>query len=89
MGSQAHTSIIGRHLAAARELLQITQAQLAEAARVHEDTVRNFEAGIHRPRPSTVKALREALEARGIEFYNGAEPGVRLRPSKAVISVDM
>ena len=73
------------HVAAARAVLKITQADLAAAADVSEDTVRFFESGRTEPREETLYKLQHALEQRGIEFYNGGEPGVRLRPSKAVI----
>ncbi|RYF13204.1 MAG: transcriptional regulator, partial [Oxalobacteraceae bacterium] len=31
------------------------------------------------PRDSTIAAIRAALEAAGVEFTNGGEPGVKLR----------
>lgn len=77
--------ITGRHIAAARALLNITQADVAEASGIHVRTIRAFELGDHMPRPATVDAIREALERRGIEFSNGDEPGVKLRRSRAVI----
>ena len=75
--------IIGKHIAAARALLGMTQADLAVLCSVAESTIRSFETGAHDPRPATVAVLQRALEDRGIEFMNGGEPGVRLRPSKA------
>jgi transcriptional regulator with XRE-family HTH domain len=74
-------AIVGRQIAAARELLKITQAQLAEAAGVSEQTVKNFEVGRHYPRPSRLKAIVEEIERRGVVFTNGNEPGVKLRSS--------
>lgn len=62
----------------------MTQAQLAAASGVSEMSIIRFETG-QSVRQSTIDAIREALERRGIEFYNGNEPGVRLRPSKAII----
>ena len=75
--------ITGLHIGAARKLLRISQQDLANMAGVSEATIKNFEAGLHDPRKATVQAIREALEAQGIEFTNGGEPGVKLRPSKA------
>lgn len=77
--------ITRRHVMAARGLLEMTQAQLAEAADLPVSVVRRFEAGITKPHQSTLEALQKALERRGIEFSNGGEPGVKLRPSRAVI----
>jgi len=75
-------SITGKHITAARGLLGMTQADLAEIASVAEATIRRFESEIVNPRPATVETLRRALEDRGIEFYNGGDPGVRLFRSK-------
>ena len=61
----------------------MTQADLAEMTSVNASTILRFETGKHDPRPATVAVLQRALEDRGIEFANGGEPGVRLRPSKA------
>jgi len=83
--SQACFRINGRHVEAARGLLKITQAELAAAAGVHEETVRRFEAGENTPRPSKLEAIRAALERRGIEFTNGDNPGVKLNRSKGTI----
>ena len=52
--------------------------ELAEAARVSPETIVRFEKG-EALRPRTVDAIRAALEASGIEFTNGEQPGVRLR----------
>lgn len=78
--------ITGIHVGAARVLLRITQSDLASLAGVAEATIKRFEAGLHTPRPSTLKAIRDALEARGIEFMNGDRPGVRLWPERAVVN---
>lgn len=76
-------AITGKHVGAARVLLGITPSELAELASVHPKTILRFEGGKHEPIPATLKAIVEALENRGIEFSNGGEPGVKLRPSKA------
>ena len=84
--SQDIFDITSRHVAAARGLLQMTQAELAAAAGVHENTIRRFEANTHIPRPSRLNAIRDALERRGILFLNHGSPGVRLREG-AIIPV--
>jgi DNA-binding XRE family transcriptional regulator len=77
--------LLPKHSKAARAILEITQAELARFAGVDENTVQFFESGRTAPRKDTRRKIQEALEHRGIEFYNGDEPGVRLRPSKVVI----
>ena len=64
---------------AARGLLDWTQDDLSKAAGVGVVTVRQFEAGKAEPRGATLTVLRQALEAAGVEFTNGNQPGVRLR----------
>lgn len=75
--------ITGRHVSGARGLLGMSIKELAEAAGVDPKTIQRFESGQRDPRHSTVASLQQALEDRGIEFSNGGEPGVKLRPSKA------
>ena len=77
--------ITSRQVKAALELLGMTQADLASAANVSVETVTNFVQGHHKTRQTTVEAIRFTLEQRGIEFTNGGEPGVKFRPSKAVV----
>jgi len=66
---------------AARALLRMEQEQLANAAGVARSTVIDFEAKARSPRQSSVRAIRSALEAAGVQFIaeNGGGPGVRLR----------
>ena len=54
------------------------QAQLAEAAKVSRMTVMDFERGARMPHPNNLAAIRSALEAAGVEFTNGDQPGVRV-----------
>jgi transcriptional regulator with XRE-family HTH domain len=69
---------------AARALLDWSQAELAEAAKVARQTVVDFERGARTPYPNNLEAIRSALKAAGVEFIaeNGGGPGVRLRKSK-------
>ena len=51
--------------------------ELAEKAGVTANTVTRIENGSD-AKQSTINALQRALEAAGIEFTNGDQPGVRL-----------
>ncbi len=52
--------------------------ELATAAQVSADTVVRLERG-EVLKPRTIEAIRTALEAAGVVFTNGDEPGVKLR----------
>src|SRR6266566_1651686 len=56
--------------------------ELAAAAKVSTDTVARFERG-DELKERTIDALQRALEAAGIEFINGDQPGVRLTKAAA------
>ena len=66
---------------AARGLLDWSQQDLADRARVGIVTVRQLEGGSTQPRRATLDVIRRALESAGVEFIdeNGGGPGVRLR----------
>jgi transcriptional regulator with XRE-family HTH domain len=66
---------------AARGLLDWTQQELADAARIGVATVRQFEASGSETRQATLAVLKWAFESAGVEFIdeNGGGPGVRLR----------
>jgi DNA-binding transcriptional regulator YiaG len=70
---------------AARGLLDWSQQELAERARVGVVTVRQLEAGTHQPRRATLEVVRRCLESGGVEFIdeNGGGVGVRLRETHA------
>jgi transcriptional regulator with XRE-family HTH domain len=59
----------------------MTQTQLASAAEVGLSTVVDFERKRRSVSQEAARALRNALEAAGVEFIdeNGGGPGVRLR----------
>ena len=80
-----HT-ITGRQIAAARTLMGLTQAELADAANISVPTLKRMEAsnGPASGLSNNVAAVRTALEAAGVEFIaeNGGGPGVRLRKTK-------
>ena len=75
----------GPQIRAARDLLQITQRQLADAADVDINTVSAYERASHPAFDSTAQKIHEALERRGITFTNGDKPSVTLDRSKAII----
>ena len=69
---------------AARGLLDWSQQELADRAKVGIVTVRQLEAGAHQPRRATLDVVRRCLEAAGVEFIeeNGGGVGVRLRTAR-------
>ena len=71
-------NVTSAQVRAARGLLHWSVRDLAERAGVHRNTVTNMESdrATHAP---TIAAMVRALEAAGVEFTNGDQPGVRLR----------
>lgn len=67
---------------AARALLGWSQEQLSSASKVSKATLANFETGHRSPYQRTLDDIRRALEAAGVEFTNGGEPGVKLKAKK-------
>jgi transcriptional regulator with XRE-family HTH domain len=63
---------------AARGLLDWSQAELAARSNLSESTIRDFEKGRRIPSINNLAAVRRALEAAGVEFIDGDQPGVRL-----------
>jgi transcriptional regulator with XRE-family HTH domain len=66
----------------ARAALGLGVRELAALAKVSIDTVARFERG-EELKERTVEALSRALEAAGVEFTNGDQPGVRLSKATA------
>ena len=74
----------------ARAMLRIEQRELAEMAEVSLETVKRIERS---PGPisalaATVDKLQRALEAGGVEFTNGGEPGVKLKAKSRTIDAE-
>jgi DNA-binding XRE family transcriptional regulator len=67
---------------AARGLIAMHQATLAEAANVTRNVIIDFEKGRRMPGRNNLAAIQRVLEEAGVEFTNGNAPGVRLKKSK-------
>ena len=67
---------------AARGLVAMDQAVLAEGASVSRNVVIDFEKGRRTPTRNNLAAIQRVLEAAGVEFTNGNRPGVRLKEKK-------
>ncbi len=65
---------------AARAFIGWSQDQLSQASKVAKATIANFEAALRYPQQRTLEDIQTALEEAGIEFTNGGQPGVRLKP---------
>jgi transcriptional regulator with XRE-family HTH domain len=62
--------------------------ELAKKAGITANTVTRIENGAD-AKQSTMDALQRALEAAGIEFTNGEQPGVRLTKAAAAQSTEL
>ena len=73
--------ITGAQIRAARELLGWRQAELAKRARIQAHSVESAESSLGQSfvPGQDMQAMRAVLEAAGVEFTNGDEPGVKLR----------
>ncbi len=65
---------------AARALIKMQQAELAEKSRVSMRTIAGFETDKTAPVPSTLSAIQRALEAAGVRFIG--DTGVELAQQK-------
>lgn len=75
--------ISAKQIRAARGLLRISAAELADMAEVTWKTVQRFEAaeGVPPSRAGTLERVQSALERAGVEFLGDpiSTPGVRLK----------
>ena len=80
-GAPGETVLFPDLCRAARDILNLSQSDLAEAAGIVRSTVTEFERGARTPKSGNLAAMRAALEAAGVVFIdpNGGGPGVRLR----------
>jgi transcriptional regulator with XRE-family HTH domain len=65
----------------ARAALNWTVRDLAEAAKLHRNTITNIETGRYQGDEATLVAIEAVFKKAGVEFIeeNGGGPGVRLR----------
>ncbi len=64
---------------AARALVELDQANLAQRANLSRNVIVDFEKGRRTPTANNLAAIQIVLEAAGVEFSNGDRPGVRLK----------
>lgn len=67
---------------AARALVRMEQAKLADAADISVETIKRLEridGPLDGAKAGTLAAIQRALEEAGVEFTNGDAPGVRMR----------
>src|ERR1700677_765206 len=74
--------ITAAQLRAARGLLDWTRSDLAKAANISPETIKNIEHGTFRPQENTAEAITRAFAAHDVEF-TGHE-GVQLRRDSVV-----
>ncbi|MEA2885665.1 MAG: hypothetical protein QOD11_25 [Bradyrhizobium sp.] len=63
---------------AARGLVDMDQAVLADGAMITRGVIVDFEKGRRVPTRNNLAAIQRVLEEAGVEFTNGDAPGVRL-----------
>ena len=73
--------VTGEQLRGARAMARIEQADLASKAGVSVDTIKRLErtVGAISANVATMTAIVTVLQSAGVEFTNGARPGVRLK----------
>ncbi len=73
--------VTGAQVRMARAALNWTVRDLAEATRLHRNTITNIETGKYAGDVATLAVIVSVLKRAGIEFIdeNGGGPGVRLR----------
>ena len=75
---QVSLMVTSAQLRAARALLDWTVRELAEQAEVHRNTITRAETDATAHGHAVAQVVL-TLEAAGVEFTNGEQPGVRLR----------
>jgi transcriptional regulator with XRE-family HTH domain len=79
-------TIAAAQLDAARQLLGWSQDHVATASGLETPTIVHFELGKQSPSRAALADIRMTLEAAGVDFTNGGEPGMRLRKAKCSLS---
>jgi hypothetical protein len=82
--------ITGTQIRAARGLVRWSAETLAERSKLGVATIRRAEASDGQPNltAANAAAVLAALEAAGVEFTNGGEPGVKLKAKPQTIAGD-
>ncbi len=80
VGADIRFYLLRRHGLVVEVFLQPVQ-QAAES-RVATKTIADFERGQRVPYDRTLADIQRALEAAGVEFTNGGQPGVRMKATK-------
>jgi transcriptional regulator with XRE-family HTH domain len=73
-------TITGAQVKAARQLLGWPQYRVAAELGVSQTAIARFELGKGRLSALQTSVLKRALESAGVEFTNGGEPGVKIKP---------
>ena len=73
--------ITGAQIKAARKLLGWPRDRLSPRAGLSASLLSKIEDGLRTPTNEQRLGIQGALEAAGVEFTNGDEPGVKLRRS--------
>jgi DNA-binding XRE family transcriptional regulator len=60
--------ITGEQLRAARGFLDFTRHDVAEAALISPETVKNIEHGTYKPQEATERSIIDMFNARGVQF---------------------
>src|SRR5471030_1028116 len=63
--------LLPEQVKAARALLAWSQQELAAKARVATSTIADFERGVRTPMANNAQAIRDVLEAEGLQFIAG------------------
>src|SRR5215831_12338144 len=71
MTSAIPQALTPEQVKAGRALIAMSQQELASAARVSPSTIADFERGARTPVANNAQAIREVLEARGVQFIAG------------------
>jgi transcriptional regulator with XRE-family HTH domain len=72
--------ITSSQIRAARHLANLSQADIAKATGLSLPTIRRAESEREvSVSEGAIEAIQRALEAAGVEFTNGDQPGVKLR----------
>jgi DNA-binding transcriptional regulator YiaG len=63
-----------QRIRALREYLQLTQNQMADELQVRQQTISEWETGVHVPHRSTQKVLSMVAESAGFEYRTSRQP---------------